>query len=68
MVLMGWLLHQAIIMVLESKGDKTFSMVLQLLQSLANSSVITVDQIRRVRRPLVSASCIARCLPTRRLA
>lgn len=39
--------YEAIVMVLESKGEKTFSMVLQLLQSLANSSVITGDQIRR---------------------
>lgn len=36
-------------MVLESKGEKTFKMVLQLLKSLSASSVITVDQIRRVR-------------------
>lgn len=40
-------------MVLESKGDKTFEMILQLLKSLSASSVITVDQIGRVRRHLV---------------
>lgn len=40
-------------MVLESKGDKTFEMILQLLKSLSASSVITVDQIGRVRRRLV---------------
>lgn len=36
-------------MALESKGDKTFNMVLQLLKSISASSVITVDQMRRVR-------------------
>lgn len=36
-------------MVLESKGDKTFDMILQLLKCLSASSVITVDQIGRVR-------------------
>lgn len=51
---------QAIVMVLESKGEKTFKMVLQLLKSLATSSVITVDQIRRVRCPLVFERCTAR--------
>lgn len=40
-------------MVLESKGEKTFKMVLQLLKSLSASSVIAVDQIRRVRYHLV---------------
>lgn len=40
-------------MVLESKGEKTFKMVLQLLKSLSVSSVITVDQMRRVRCHLV---------------
>lgn len=67
MVSMVWVLHQAIVMVLESKGDKTCSMVLQLLQSLANSSVITVDQIRRVRRPRVPAFPTAGCFPGRSL-
>lgn len=50
---------QAIVMVLESKGEKTFKMVLQLLKSLATSSVITVDQIRRVRCPLLFERCTA---------
>lgn len=40
-------------MVLESKGEKTFKMVLQLLKALAASSIITVDQMRRVRCHLV---------------
>lgn len=40
-------------MVLESKGDKTFEMILQLLKSLSASSVITMDQIGRVRFHLV---------------
>ncbi|KAJ8365465.1 hypothetical protein SKAU_G00142960 [Synaphobranchus kaupii] len=39
--------YEAIVMVLESKGDKTFKMVLQLLTFLWESSVITVDQMRR---------------------
>lgn len=39
-------------MVLESKGDKTFEMILQLFKSLSASSVITVDQLARVRRRL----------------
>lgn len=60
-------LLQAIVMVLESKGEKTFSMVLQLLRSLADSSVITGDQVRRVRCPRVSASCIAGYLSSRQL-
>lgn len=39
--------YEAIVMVLESKGEKIFKMVLQLLKSLAASSIITVDQMRR---------------------
>ncbi|KAI1887002.1 hypothetical protein AGOR_G00201560 [Albula goreensis] len=39
--------YEAIVMVLESKGDKTLKMVLQLLKFLWESSVITVDQMRR---------------------
>ncbi|CAG01296.1 unnamed protein product, partial [Tetraodon nigroviridis] len=39
--------YEAIVMVLESKGDKTFEMILHLLKSLSASSVITVDQIGR---------------------
>ncbi|XP_024914021.1 programmed cell death protein 4b isoform X2 [Cynoglossus semilaevis] len=39
--------YKAIVMALESKGDKTFNMVLQLLKSISASSVITVDQMRR---------------------
>lgn len=46
-------------MVLESKGEKTFKMVLQLLKSLAASSIITVDQMRRVRCHLVFEMHIA---------
>lgn len=44
-------------MVLESKGEKTFKMVLQLLKSLSASSVITLDQIRRVCCQLVFELC-----------
>lgn len=50
---------QAIVMVLESKGEKTFKMVLQLLKSLSTSSIITVDQMRRVRCHLVFELCTA---------
>ncbi|RVE75637.1 hypothetical protein OJAV_G00000740 [Oryzias javanicus] len=39
--------YEAIVMVLESKGEKTFRMILQLLKSLSVSSIITVDQMRR---------------------
>ncbi|XP_037326799.2 programmed cell death protein 4b isoform X1 [Pungitius pungitius] len=39
--------YEAIVMVLESKGEKTLEMVLQLLQSLSVSTVITLDQMRR---------------------
>ncbi|XP_023676346.2 programmed cell death protein 4b [Paramormyrops kingsleyae] len=39
--------YEAIVMVLESKGEKTFKMVLQLLKFLCESSIITVDQTRR---------------------
>lgn len=35
-------------MVLESKGDRTLQIILQLLKSLCASTVITVDQLRRV--------------------
>lgn len=39
--------YEAIVMVLESRGEKTFKMVLQLLKSLSLSSIITVDQMQR---------------------
>ncbi|KAF0037637.1 hypothetical protein F2P81_010511 [Scophthalmus maximus] len=39
--------YEAIVMALESKGEKTFKMVLKLLKSLSVSSVITLDQMRR---------------------
>ncbi|XP_061889194.1 programmed cell death protein 4b isoform X1 [Entelurus aequoreus] len=39
--------YEAIVMVLESKGEKTFNMLLQLLRSLSVSSIITVEQMRR---------------------
>lgn len=42
-------LSQAIVMVLESKGDTTLQMILKLLKSLFDSSVITLDQMRRVQ-------------------
>lgn len=35
-------------MVLESTGEKTFKMMLDLLKSLWRSSVITMDQMKRV--------------------
>jgi len=35
-------------MVLESTGEKTFKMMLDLLKSLSRSSVITMDQMKRV--------------------
>ncbi|XP_037546243.1 programmed cell death protein 4b [Nematolebias whitei] len=39
--------YEAIVMVLESKGEKKLKLVLQLLKSLSMSSVITVDQMKR---------------------
>uniref|UniRef100_A0A9J8ANL2 Programmed cell death protein 4 n=1 Tax=Cyprinus carpio carpio TaxID=630221 RepID=A0A9J8ANL2_CYPCA len=39
--------YEAVIMVLESKGNRTLQMILQLLKSLCASTVITVDQLRR---------------------
>nr|XP_061778759.1 programmed cell death protein 4-like [Nerophis lumbriciformis] len=39
--------YEAIVMVLESKGEKTFNMLLQLLRSLSVTSIITVEQMRR---------------------
>ncbi|XP_057181011.1 programmed cell death protein 4b [Triplophysa rosa] len=39
--------YEAVIMVLESKGDRTLQMILQLLKCLCASTVITVDQLRR---------------------
>ncbi|XP_015228162.1 PREDICTED: programmed cell death protein 4 [Cyprinodon variegatus] len=39
--------YEAVVMVLESRGEKTFKMVLQLLKSLSLSSIITMDQMRR---------------------
>jgi len=35
-------------MVLESTGEKTFKMILDLLKSLWRSSAITMDQMKRV--------------------
>lgn len=58
-------LSQAIVMVLESKGEKTFKMVLQLLKFLSASSIITVDQMRRVRCHLAFEGCIAQNCFTR---
>ncbi|KAK7930121.1 hypothetical protein WMY93_006516 [Mugilogobius chulae] len=39
--------YEAIVMVLESKGERTLHMVLNLLKSLCESTIITVDQLRR---------------------
>ncbi|XP_062959604.1 programmed cell death protein 4 isoform X3 [Cynocephalus volans] len=41
------LVYEAIIMVLESTGESTFKMILNLLKSLWKSSTITVDQMKR---------------------
>lgn len=41
-------------MVLESKGDTTLQLILSLLKSLFDSSVITLDQMRRVRCHLLA--------------
>ncbi|XP_072335620.1 programmed cell death protein 4b isoform X3 [Scyliorhinus torazame] len=41
------LVYKAIVMVLESTGEVTFKMILKLLQSLWESSIITVDQMNR---------------------
>ncbi|KAL2087049.1 hypothetical protein ACEWY4_018108 [Coilia grayii] len=39
--------YEAIVMVLESKGDRTLQMILRLLKFLWKSTVLTVDQMRR---------------------
>ncbi|XP_072318617.1 programmed cell death protein 4b [Eucyclogobius newberryi] len=39
--------YEAIVMVLESKGERTLHMILNLLKSLCESTIITVDQLRR---------------------
>ncbi|TRY97001.1 hypothetical protein DNTS_001433 [Danionella cerebrum] len=39
--------YEAVIMVLESRGERTLQMILQLLKSLSASIIITVDQLRR---------------------
>ena len=57
----GCLFPQAVVMVLESNGEKTSKMVLQLLKSLAASSIITVDQMRRVCCHLVFKCFTAWC-------
>lgn len=41
-------LFQAIVMVLESKGDTASRMMIKLLQSLWKTGLITVDQMNRV--------------------
>ncbi|KAF6110611.1 programmed cell death 4 [Phyllostomus discolor] len=41
------LVYEAIVMVLESTGESTFKMILDLLKSLWKSSTITVDQMKR---------------------
>ncbi|KAM9380014.1 programmed cell death protein 4 [Phaethornis superciliosus] len=41
------LVYEAVVMVLESTGEKTFKMILDLLKSLWSSSVITMDQMKR---------------------
>lgn len=53
-------------LVLESTGDKTFKMILDLLKTLWKSSVITVDQMKRVsmefRELRIKSSKISSCL------
>ncbi|XP_076841171.1 programmed cell death protein 4b [Brachyhypopomus gauderio] len=39
--------YEAIVMVLESSGDAALRMIMKLLKSLSDSSVITVDQMRK---------------------
>ncbi|XP_063058432.1 programmed cell death protein 4b [Engraulis encrasicolus] len=39
--------YEAIVMVLESKGDRTLQMILRLLKFLWKSTVLTADQMRR---------------------
>ena len=41
------LVYEAIVMVLESTGESTFKMILDLLKSLWKSSTSTVDQMKR---------------------
>ncbi|XP_040480248.1 programmed cell death protein 4 isoform X2 [Ursus maritimus] len=41
------LVYEAIVMVLESTGESTFKMILNLLKSLWKSSTITLDQMKR---------------------
>ncbi|KAH1167504.1 programmed cell death protein 4 [Mauremys mutica] len=41
------LVYEAIVMVLESTGEATFKMMLDLLKSLWTSTVITLDQMKR---------------------
>ncbi|XP_012519336.1 PREDICTED: programmed cell death protein 4 [Propithecus coquereli] len=41
------LVYEAIVMVLESTGENTFKMILDLLKSLWKSSTITIDQMKR---------------------
>lgn len=41
------LVYEAILMVLEANGDTTFKMMLNLLESLWKSAVITLDQMKR---------------------
>ncbi|XP_032169780.1 programmed cell death protein 4 isoform X2 [Mustela erminea] len=41
------LVYEAIVMVLESTGESTFKMILDLLKSLWKSSTITLDQMKR---------------------
>ncbi|XP_037761432.1 programmed cell death protein 4 isoform X3 [Chelonia mydas] len=41
------LVYEAIVMVLESTGETTFKMMLDLLKSLWTSTVITLDQMKR---------------------
>ncbi|XP_018418070.1 PREDICTED: programmed cell death protein 4 isoform X2 [Nanorana parkeri] len=41
------LVYEAVLMVLEASGDTTYKMMLQLLESLWKSGVITLDQMKR---------------------
>lgn len=41
--------HQAVVMVLESKGDTAVKMMCKLLQAFWKIGLVTVDQMNRVR-------------------
>lgn len=48
LILLMLLFCQAVVMVLESKGETASHMMMKLLQSLWKTGLITVDQMNRV--------------------